>query len=242
MEGVPADLECGCLLQLLLHAHVSRCRPGGERPTFRHQDPTGQAGYPEAWSEISSKRNGRLLDLAKQTWYPAKVACSMMLSLPLLLSLHPAMAPTRAIVITRSITLDRNALLNARLVLRASHVVIDGSGATLVGPAHPGEPASYENAGVGVQAEGVSDVTLHNLKVKGFATGLAIAEGRAWRVERSDFSDNHDNPQFGWGGLPPRGGIRLTRVHDSIFEKNKANRVWNGLDLLTVDAGWCVSS
>ena len=155
-----------------------------------------------------------------------------MLSLPLLLSLGLTMAPTREIVITRSTTLDRNAILNARLVIRASHVVIDGNGATLVGPAHPGEPASYENAGVGVQAERVSGITLRHLKVKRFATGLAIADGRGWHVEGCDFSDNYDNPQFGWGELPPRGGIRLTRVHDSVFEKNKANRVWNGLDLI----------
>src|SRR5947208_428848 len=111
------------------------------------------------------------------------------------------MAPTREIGITRSITLDWDAVLNARMVIRASHVVIDGNGATLVGPAHPGEPASYENAGVGVQTEGVSGVTLHNLKVKGFATGLTIAEGRTGRVEGCDFSDNYDNPQFGWGEL-----------------------------------------
>lgn len=145
------------------------------------------------------------------------------------------MPSTREIVITRSTTLDRNAVLNARLVIRASHVVIDGNGATLVGPAHAGDLASYESAGVGVQADGVSDVTIRRLKVKGFATGLAIADGRGWRVDGCDFSENYDNPQFGWGELPPRGGIRLTRVHDSNFEKNKANRVWNGLDLIESD-------
>jgi hypothetical protein len=72
------------------------------------------------------------------------------------------MEPTREILITRSTRLDRNAVLNARLIIRASHVVIDGSGATLDGPAQPGDLASYESAGIGVRAEGVSDPRLRH--------------------------------------------------------------------------------
>jgi parallel beta-helix repeat protein len=158
-----------------------------------------------------------------------------MLLAVLTLSLCAVMGQTREIVITRDTTLDRNAVLNARLVIRASHVVIDGNGATLVGPGRAGNLASFENAGIGVCAGGVSNVILRHLKVKGFATGLAITDGRAWHVIGCDFSDNYDNPQFGWGELPPRGGIRLTRVRDSNFSKNRANRVWNGLDLIDSD-------
>src|SRR5215212_7633835 len=133
------------------------------------------------------------------------------------------MSSTREIIITQNTTLEKNAVLHARLVVKASHVTIDGNGATLVGPARPGDRASYEGAGVGIRAEGVSGVTLRNVKAKGFATGLTITDGRAWRVEGCDFSDNYHNPEFGWGELPPRGGVLLTRVHDSVFEKNRAN-------------------
>src|SRR5438128_704072 len=123
-----------------------------------------------------------------------------------LLALFALLAPMpqpayREIVVSQNTTLDRNALVDARLVIRAGHVVIDGRGATLVGPAHPGDLLSYENAGTGVRAEGVSDVTLRHLKAKGFATGLAITDGRNWRVENCDFSDNYHNPGFGWGEL-----------------------------------------
>src|SRR5689334_20918668 len=114
--------------------------------------------------------------------------------LALLSLLAPMSQPAyREIIVTQNTTLDRNAVLNARLVVRAGHVVIDGRGATLVGPARPGDLASYENAGIGVRAEGVSDVTLRHLKVKGFATGLAITDGQGWRVENCDFSDNYHN-------------------------------------------------
>src|SRR5207244_9352851 len=107
----------------------------------------------------------------------------------------PMLQPAyREIVVTQNTTLDRNALLNARLVVRAGHVVIDGRGATLIGPGRAGDLASYENAGIGVRAEGVTDVTLRHLKVKGFATGLAVTDGRNWRVENCDFSDNYHNP------------------------------------------------
>ncbi len=145
--------------------------------------------------------------------------------------LASSMPTTHEIVITGDTTLDRNAVLNARLVIRASHITIDGNGATLVGPGRAGDLPSFENAGIGVRADGMTGVTLRHLKARGFATGLAITDGAAWRVEGCDFSDNYDNPRFGWGELPPRGGILLTRVHASVFEKNRANRVWDGLHL-----------
>src|SRR3954447_13460884 len=121
--------------------------------------------------------------------YPCLALFALLASMP-----QPAF---REIVITQDTTLDQNAVLNARLVIRASHVVIDGRGATLVGPARAGGLASYENAGIGVRAEGISEVTLRHLKVKGFATGLAVTDGRGWRVEGCDFSDNYHNPEFG---------------------------------------------
>jgi hypothetical protein len=142
----------------------------------------------------------------------------------------PSAAPTE-IVITRDTKLDKDAVLHARIVVKASNITIDGNGATLVGPARAGELKSFESAGAGIRAEGCDNVTLRNLKVKNFATGLVISDGKAWTVEGCDFSDNYDNPTQGWGELPPRGGILLTRVCQSVLARNRANHVWDGLHL-----------
>lgn len=134
-----------------------------------------------------------------------------------------------------NLTLEKNATVHARLVIRASHITIDGNGAALAGPAKPGDPPALEKAGIGIVADGVTDVTIRNLKVKGFATGLVVRDGTAILVEHCDFSDNYHNPEFGWGELPPRGGIVLTRVRTSVFRHNRATGVWNGIDLTECD-------
>lgn len=141
-------------------------------------------------------------------------------------------AAIREIVITEDTKLDKDAVLNARIVIKASHVTLDGNGATLAGPGKPGDLKSLESAGAGVFAEGCTNVTLRNLKAKGFATGLVVRDGKAWTVEKCDFSDNYHNPAHGWGELPARGGILLTRVTDSTLSKNKAKNVWDGLHLI----------
>src|SRR5688572_7884994 len=83
----------------------------------------------------------------------------------------------RDIVVTEDLTLEPGDLA-ARLVIAADHVTIDGQGATLVGPGEEGQPESF--AGVGIQANGASHVTLRNINAKGFQTGLAIDDGRGW--------------------------------------------------------------
>jgi parallel beta-helix repeat protein len=137
----------------------------------------------------------------------------------------------REIVVTKDTKLEKNALLNARIIIKASHVTLDGNGATLVGQAKSGNLKSFESAGAGIRAEGCSNITIRNIKVKGFATGLAISDAKAWTIEDCDFSDNYHNPQHGWGELPARGGIFLTRVCDSVIRKSKARNVWDGLYL-----------
>ncbi len=137
----------------------------------------------------------------------------------------------REIVITEDTTLEKNAVLNARIIVKASNVTIDGNGATLVGAGTAGNLKSFATAGAGVRADGCTNVVLRNLKAKGFALGLDVSDGTAWTVEGCDFSDNYHNPAHGWGELPARGGIRLTRVSDSVLRKNKANNVWDGLHL-----------
>src|SRR5689334_1651659 len=118
---------------------------------------------------------------------------------------------------------------NVRLVIKGSNLTIDGSGVTLVGPGQAGKPETFQ--GIAIRADGCSNVTLRNVKAKGFAIGLAAQNGTDWRIENCDFSDNFHDPEHDWGNGPRQGGIILTRLSRSILRNNKANRVWNGLDL-----------
>src|ERR1051325_4291674 len=82
-------------------------------------------------------------------------------------------AAVQEIVVTQDLVLEPKEQ-SARLIVRASHVTIDGQGATLIGPGQVGDPKSLESAGIGVLIEGASDVKLKNLRVHGFSNGLVI--------------------------------------------------------------------
>ena len=138
-------------------------------------------------------------------------------------------------MVTNDLVLTKGAALKTRLVVRASHVTIDGNGATLQGPASVGDTNALEQAGIGVLIEGCANVTIRNLKARGFATGLVARDSQALLIEDCDFSDNYDNPKHGWGELPPRGGILFERVRQSVVRGNKACRVWDGLHLIGSD-------
>jgi parallel beta-helix repeat protein len=144
-------------------------------------------------------------------------------------------AEIRTIIVTNALTLEPGASLEARLIIRASHIVIDGRGATLQGPGKRGELPSLEQAGIGVLLEGAVDVTLRDLHVHGFANGLVARDSRSLCIENCDFSDNYDNPKHGWGELPARGGILFQRTHGCLLRGNHANRVWDGLHLVDSD-------
>ena len=144
-------------------------------------------------------------------------------------------AVTPEIVVTNDLSLPQNAMMPARLIVRASHITIDGNGATLTGPGEIGNPQSLESAGVGFLIDGANDVTVKNLKVHGFATGLLVRNAQAVSVTGCDFSDNYHNPKHGWGELPARGGILLDHVRQSVLRRNRANRVWDGLHLIDSD-------
>ncbi len=135
----------------------------------------------------------------------------------------------REVLVTKNILLQKGAMMNVRFVIKADGVLIDGNGATINGGGVAGKPESFQ--GVGIVSEGFSKVTIKNLKVKGFATGLAVTDAAEWNVENCDFSDNFTNPEAGWGNGQRQGGMILTRVMKSKFLSNKANRVWNGLDM-----------
>ena len=139
------------------------------------------------------------------------------------------------LVVTNDLVMEKGAQITARIIVRASHVVLDGNGATLVGPGRVGDVKSLESAGVGVLLEGAVGVTLRNLKVRGFATGLAIRQAQAVLVADCDFSDNYHNPKHGWGELPARGGVLLDHARHCVLRNNRANRVWNGLHLIDSD-------
>lgn len=144
-------------------------------------------------------------------------------------------ASVREIVVTNDFALERGAQMSARLIVRASYVTIEGNGATLLGPGQVGDPKSLEGAGVGILVEGATGVTLRNVRVRGFATGLLLRQAEAATVTDCDFSDNYHNPKHGWGELPARGGILGQQVRHSVFRHNRANRVWNALELADAD-------
>ena len=144
-------------------------------------------------------------------------------------------AEVETVVVTADWHGAPGAVLRSRLVVRASHVLIDGHGATLEGAGDPQDPKSMESAGVGIILEGCVDVTVRNLKVRHFATGLLAKESQALVIESCDVSDNYHNPRHGWGELPARGGFLLQRTHRSVIRSCHANRVWDALHLVDSD-------
>ncbi len=139
------------------------------------------------------------------------------------------------LVVTNDLVLEKGVQIPARIIVRASHVVLDGNGATLVGPGRAGDVKSLESAGVGILLEGAASVTVKNLKVRGFATALVIREAQGVSVADCDFSDNYHNPKHGWGELPARGGVLLDHARHCVLRNNRANRVWDGLHLIDSD-------
>src|SRR6476660_4404703 len=135
------------------------------------------------------------------------------------------------LVIDKDIRLDPRKTYG-RIVIKASNITIDGQGASSVG-AKDGDPKNFK--GTGISAEGVSGVTLKNIKAKGWETGLTIAGGEKWTIENCDFSGNFHDPKFGWGENGRRGGIVLTGVKKSTLRKNKAHNVWDACVLVDCD-------
>ena len=155
---------------------------------------------------------------------------TFMVGLVMLFSSILAQAAT-PMEITKNITLDKDAVLQQGLVIKGNDITIDGNGATLQGPGKTGDIKSLKEAGIGVKAEKCSNITIRNLKVHGFESALVASDGQGWVIENCDFSDNYHEPEHGWGDGERNGGIILTRMHKCTIRNNKANRVWNGLDL-----------
>ncbi|MBI4605106.1 MAG: right-handed parallel beta-helix repeat-containing protein [Planctomycetes bacterium] len=145
----------------------------------------------------------------------------------------PAAEPVEPLVVTRDTVLEKDAVLEQPIVIRASHVTIDGNGATIAGPGKAGDPKSF--AGAGIAADGCSGVTLRNVKVRGFQRGLHAAGGEGWLIEGCDFSGNFHDPEHGWGEQGRFGGMVLTRISRSVIRGCTAHDVWNALDLSGCD-------
>jgi parallel beta-helix repeat protein len=149
----------------------------------------------------------------------------------LVLQLVSVFAAVRDIIVTNDFRVP-SGTNELRLIVKASHITIEGSGATLLGGGRGNDLKSLENAGIGVLLESVTNVKLQNLRVLGFANGLVMRDAKAISVSGCDFSDNYHNPAHGWGDLPPRGGILCERVRLSVIEKSRANRNWDALRLI----------
>src|SRR5262249_19571939 len=96
---------------------------------------------------------------------------------------HAAAADFNTIVVTNDLVLEKGATLKIRLIVRASHVTIDGNGAVFQGPGSLDDLKSLEQAGVGISIEGCTDVTLRNCRARGFATGLRAKDCQGLLVE-----------------------------------------------------------
>lgn len=140
------------------------------------------------------------------------------------------------VVITETLSLPENSVFhNRRLVIAASNIVIEGNGSTLIGPACAGDPDSYEGSGSAIVMDGCTNVVVKNLHAHGFETGIEMVDCTACSIEGCDLSENYDNPGFGWGELPARGGIIVRRSRYCVFKGNRANRVWDGIHLRDSD-------
>jgi parallel beta-helix repeat protein len=126
--------------------------------------------------------------------------------------------------VTKDVILDPKKTYG-RVVVKSSDVVIDGKGAWVIG-VDGGNPKTFK--GFGVEAKGMSGVTLRNLNIRGFETGLRVENAKKWTIDDCNFSDNFHDPEFGWGENGRRGGIVLINVHGSTIKNCKANRVWDG--------------
>lgn len=143
-------------------------------------------------------------------------------------------SPPQRLILTESTTLDPG-IVYGGIVIQRSGITVDGRGATISGPVLRAGGPEKDYTGVGISARGVSDVTLRNVCVRGWETGLQISDGSGWLIEDCDFSDNFSDPAFGWGENGRRGGLVLSEVDDSVLLRNRACRVWDGCVLVDCD-------
>jgi len=137
------------------------------------------------------------------------------------------------LVITHDMVLETTRTYGP-IVIAASGITLDGNGAVIEGTVG-GAPRDF--TGTGIDARGVSGVTLRNVTVRGFRIGLRVRDAAHWTITDSDFSDNFHDPDFGWGEQEPGGGIALTDVRDFTLRDLVANRNWDACSLTRCNDG-----
>lgn len=173
--------------------------------------------------------------------FPASPAMSALRSARVVLALASLGLPCAAadvLEIAADTTLEPGKTYGP-ILIKASKITIDGRGAVIRG-AKERDPKTFK--GEGIFAQGVSDVTLKNVVVKGFEVGLHVKDGSGWTIEGCDFSDNFHDPEFGWGEQGRKGGLLLERVRSSTIKGCKANRVWDACTLVECDENTIASN
>lgn len=135
--------------------------------------------------------------------------------------------------VTSSITLDPQKTYG-RIVVKASHIAINGNGAWLVGNSDLKSKQSTFT-GTGITLDGVTNVTIRNLNARGWETGLHAKNCNSLTIEECNFSNNFHDPDFGWGENGRRGGIVFEQVDDSRITHCRANQVWDACVLVDSD-------
>jgi hypothetical protein len=168
-----------------------------------------------------------------QEMFPVELRRRSIAHLALLFPFCVRASAAEPLAVTKDLVLEKAVVIDRPIVVGASHITIDGNGATIQGPGKAGDPKSF--AGIGISADGCSGVTIRNIKVRGFQAGLKASDGDAWLVEGSDFSGNFHDPEFGWGEQGRFGGMILTRISRSVIRGSAARESWNALDLSECD-------
>jgi hypothetical protein len=134
------------------------------------------------------------------------------------------------------------------LIIRASNVTIDFSGATLAGADPTADPDSF--TGVAVYVDGGENVTIRNLRARGYKVGVLARGTRRLHITGSDLSYNwksrlyslveheslvdwlsyHHNEKDEW--LAGGAGIYLADSHDAEIDHSTIVQGQNGLLLV----------
>ncbi len=137
--------------------------------------------------------------------------------------------PTAGMVITANVKFAPGAYtLSSGLVVGASNITIDGNGAVI---RYSGTPSYNGTPRLGLSGDGYNNVTVKNLSVTNFNTGLEVKNATGWTVEYCDFSNNYTDPSYGWGDGKAYGATNLTNFNNGVLRYCNGSNNWNGVNL-----------
>ncbi len=137
------------------------------------------------------------------------------------------------------------------IIIGANDITIDGNGAILVGGCEKIEKSSVTNTeefgygeaenpnnehelgffGTGILIDNHMNVSIKNLRIKGFNLGIHAKYSKGITLEGIDLSDCFHDPDWGWDNHGFHGAIYFDHVNYSSIEHCKANNVWDALNL-----------